>query len=189
MLSTRLSAAKLGSQGGWTRDGDGSSPTGSTGPSDNNTAAYIHTETTGSASLAATEANGALSLDGAAADPFIAGANRSITLRHCIQGNFNGGMSGEEGLRIQGRASSADPWTTIATLPGWHYLSTRNAGDSLADYASVTFTVAEDGGWRDTTVNIPDACSALRLAPRYHSGVTYAHDIALHTLTLTYSPA
>ena len=56
-------------------------------------------------------------------------------------------------------------------------------GDTVTDNDGVDFDVAQDGGWRDATVSVPDTYDELRLAPTYTAtGQRARQDIALHSI-------
>lgn len=131
------------------------------------------------------------------------GRNRMLTIRHCIQGQFGTDTGGLEGLYIAGSEMTGDPediaeddWTTIGWLPGWPHprldsggeqTSPRPAGQSVTDFTGTAFTVAANGGWRDTVISIPNNYRQIRLKPRYTLGPAgttpqnqpFLHDICL----------
>ena len=82
--------------------------------------------------------------------PFTDDANsgftdRIVTVRYCNRATRT------SGLLIQGRDTGGE-WVDVKLLATWRdQLRDAMAGDVLTDDEGVTFTVAQDGGWRDET--------------------------------------
>ena len=96
-------ASALNNQGAWEDDDTGSTPTNQTGPTANNTLAFVHTETSGG-NQADHEDNGVITvLD----DPFGAIRNRDIVFRYAAYGDF---VKAGDGLVVQGREVLTMDW-------------------------------------------------------------------------------
>ena len=106
--------------------------------------------------------------------------DRDIIIRYIAAGRFGDGTGG--GISVEGRVTGG-AWAEIAFLHGWAYAATSNMGDTVTDNDGVDFDVAQDGGWRDATVSVPDTYDELRLAPTYTAtGQRARQDIALHSI-------
>ena len=162
--------------GHWESEASGSTSSRNTGPSPNNVDSFVHTEANSSSSTSESsmETNGLATATDDANDTL---NDRDIIIRYCFQSNRTGTR---RSLHFQGKASSDTDWTTIATLYAWAYAASRDDGDSVTDYNGDTFTVAQDGGWRDVTVSTGDY-DEYRLAPDYDFNI-YTQDIALHSI-------
>lgn len=183
----------------WTADSGGSTASTGTGPSPNALHAYCYIETSGETTLALDErrTRGQLSMqtNGEGAAWLTAARDRVLTLRVCLQGDF-GGVTDDgrgEGLTIYGGRVAPGPLTIIdysplAHIRGWGYAEDYVAGDSITDYGGVTFTVAEDGGWRDIVVPIPadiiSILAALLYAAESGGEASYRQDIAIRWVRL-----
>ena len=173
----------LGSSAGfWQFDSGGSTGTGNTGPGTNNALSFIHTETTmfGDAETAAT--------NGIARFADVPdGTSRTLHLRLCIQGRFG---DGNEGMEIQQRASDSDAWVIVGDIiSGWSYGNSYEAGDTIINENAESLVCAEDGGWIDFEVDIPDSATQVRLHPRYiAAGGNARHDIAFRSFSWDYTP-
>ena len=167
----------LGDRGGWTYDAAGSTTSASTGPGTNNTLSYMHTETSNTGGILATDTD----IENRGIAIFATVPNqvrRQLKLRLCIQGEFG---DGTEGVQIEHRASNSDAWSQAGFIHGWAYANNYVVGSSITDENSNTLTCVAKGGWVDFTVNIPDSANQVRLHPRYiqATGNQYTHDIAL----------
>ena len=60
----------------------------------------------------------------------------------------------------------------------------------ITDENGQTLVCAEDGGWVDFEIDIPDTATQVRLQPRYidGGGNTYEHDISLRSFFWEYTP-
>ena len=171
-----FSTAMLGSSDGLWLHGTGVRTTG-TGPGDNNTLAFMRTETSGSqqSEQEANEDNGIAPFDSVPT-----GADRVLRLRVCIQGAFG---DGREGLVIESRPTGG-AWTEAGFIHGWGYSDSYTVGDPITDEDGVSRIVVADGGWIDVDIDIPDAAAEVRLAPEYiFVGGEVRHDIAVRSIT------
>ena len=165
--------------GHWEADTNaGSTSTGNTGPGTNNADDFVFAKASPGSTVNSTrEANGIAELASGEIDDF---TGRDVIIRYVAAGRFGDGTGG--GISVEGRATGG-AWTEIAFLHGWAYAGTRNQGDTVTDNDGVDFDVAQDGGWRDATVNIPDTYDEMRLAPTYTAtGQRARQDIALHSI-------
>ena len=164
----------LGSSDGmWSFENRSTTNSNATGPGTNNRSSFAHTETSGSTSESSSENNG-IAQFASVPDQI----TRTLKLRLCIQGRFG---DGDEGLRIQHRAGDGAAWVTIVTIAGWSYGNDYGTGDQITDENSVNQVCAEDGGWVDYSIVIPDSASQVRIFPNYASA-NHQHDIALRSL-------
>ena len=161
--------------GHWRADSGGSTGSANTGPGTNNTLPFVHTETSGSASLSQLETNGIVQ--------FLtvpSGRGRLLTLRVCIQGRFG---DGTEGLEIQHRTGDTATWKQAGFIHGWAYSNSRTVGQTFNDENGVSRTVVANGGWIDADIVIPDTATQVRLHPRYvGAGDKFAHDVAINDI-------
>ena len=158
------------SDGHWKFDPRGSTASGNTGPSPNNADSFVHTEASSNSGETSMATNGLAVASSDANDTL---NDRDIIIRYCFQSNQTGTS---RSLRLQGKATADTDWTTVATLYAWAYAASRDDGDSVTDYNGDTFTVAQDGGWRDVTVSTGDY-DEYRLAPEYGNN-NISQDIA-----------
>ena len=163
--------------GTWLADAGGTTPSSNTGPGTNSVGSYVYSESSGSDStLPDISELTALSAIMAA----WTGNGRILALRACMQGQGTYPNNSASGLQIQGRDSDSDAWATIDLLEGWDYSNTRTTGDTVTDSLGIVQTIAQDGGWVDFEVTIPDSYQQLRLrnipAP---GGQSFLHDAAL----------
>ena len=164
------------SNGEWRFDTGGSTASSQTGPGTNNVDPFVHTETSSNSGETALEMNGlAVVLDDASNAVL---HDRDIVIRYCMQGAFD--LDPLQSLRFQGRTGGG-AWTNIASMHGWTYSSQYVDGDSVTDANGDTFTVAQDGGWRDVPISTGDY-DEYRLAPDY-TGDRILQDIALHSIS------
>ena len=178
---TRFSDA-LSTDGAWRAQTSGTSGTSNTGPGSNSPGPYVYSETSASISVASIEANSKLVM----LDSIMAtwtGADRSITLRVCVQG---AGWSGDdEGLRIKTGTSEADS-TDLATLSGWTYSNSHAVDDEITNRQNDVYSVVEDGGWIDWTVDVPDGHTYFEVGlDLTSSGSRHLRDVGLWQLVLT----
>ena len=172
-----FSGAMTGTNEGLWRFQTTGTPTANTGPGDNNTLAFMHTETSGATpdEIDTIEDNGIAEFD-----TVPTGASRVLRLRLCIQGNFG---DGREGLKVETRPTGGS-WTEAAFIHGWAYSDTRTVGDTFDDENDVERTVVADGGWIDVDVDIPDDAAEVRLRPEYiFVGEGWIHDVAVRSFT------
>ena len=179
-LDTVFDRASSGTnRGAWIADSSGSTASSDTGPGTNSSGPYVYSETSG-ASNSDTRTNSVLTVKSSAMTGWT-GNGRTLNFRACIAGDF--GDTGE-GLRIEGRVLSSDSWTTIETVEGWAYSNTYTTNDTITDENSDTLTCAQDGGWVDFSVTIPDNYTQVRLFNNAIAGTYYKHDIALWSVNL-----
>ena len=165
--------------GHWEADTNaGSTSTGNTGPGTNNADDFVFAKASpGSAVNSTREANGIAQV---VSGEIATLTDRDIIIRYIAAGRFGDGTGG--GISVEGRTTGG-AWIEIAFLHGWAYAGTRNQGDTVTDNDGVDFDVAQDGGWRDATVSVPDTYDELRLAPTYTAtGQRARQDIALHSI-------
>ena len=165
--------------GHWEADTDaGSTGTGNTGPGTNNADDFVFAKASPGSTVNSTrEANGIAEVASGSVATLI---DRDIIIRYIAAGRFGDGTGG--GISVEGRTTGG-AWTEIAFLHGWAYAATRAAGDTVTDNDGVVFDVAQDGGWRDATVSVPDTYDEIRLAPTYTAtGQRARQDIALHSI-------
>ena len=166
--------------GHWEADTDaGSTGTGNTGPGTNNADDFVFAKASPGSTVNSTrEANGIAEVVSGSVATLI---DRDIIIRYIAAGRFGDGTGG--GISVEGRTTGG-AWTEIAFLHGWTYAATRNMGDTITDNDGVDFDVAQDGGWRDATVSVPDTYDEIRLAPTYTAtGQRARQDIAIHSIT------
>ena len=165
--------------GHWEADADaGSTGTGNTGPGTNNADNFVFAKASPGSTVNSTrEANGIAEV---VSGEIATLTDSDIVIRYIAAGRFGDGTGG--GISVEGRITGG-AWAEIAFLHGWAYASTSNMGDTVTDNDGVDFDVAQDGGWRDATVSVPDTYDELRLAPTYTAtGQRARQDIALHSI-------
>ena len=165
--------------GHWEADTNaGSTSTGNTGPGTNNADDFVFAKASPGSTVNSTrEANGIAALVAGQIDDF---TDRDVIIRYIAAGRFDDGTGG--GISVEGRVTGG-AWTEIAFLHGWAYAATRSMGDTITDNDGVDFDVAQDGGWRDAAVSVPDTYDEVRLAPTYTAtGQRARQDIALHSI-------
>ncbi len=192
-LASHLEAER---DGRWLADHTGSTQSSHTGPGENNELAFIHTETSSTASPATLIDHGTLvmlSTAGAQGRAWLmAPVARRLGVRCCIQGDFADVAAGGqmEGLAIEHRPDSAAEWTRAHLIAGWGFAFVRTEGETLNDYAGNAFNVVAAGGWRDVDVDIPASARELRIRPIYVAASTpgaqiYRQDVALRSVRLS----
>ena len=172
-------ARQTANQGGWTRDSGGSTPSSNTGPGTNTpTGSYVFSETSGGGSIADIVANSTIVVTAAIMAQWT-GAGRTLQLRASIAGS--GWIDDGEGLEIRGRASDSDSWTSIDILEGWAYSANGYvAGGTLTDREGDVQAIAQDGGWVDFEIAIPDTYTQVQVRSMpIASGDIFRHDAAL----------
>jgi len=191
-FTNRFTRGAASGYGAWQYDTDASTSSNNTGPGTNNDGPFVFTESSGGGTDAQYETHSSLTListTGGLGKEFLEdGANRSIHIRCCLQGLF-ADISGvkSEGLAVQHRATSGAAWTTAHVIRGWAYSNSYSEGDEVTDHGSVSFTVAEDGGWRDVAVDIPDTAKEVRIQPLViFTQTPHLHDIAIKEIELRY---
>ena len=75
-------------------------------------------------------------------------------------------------------------WEDIQLIPGWAYGNDRTAGQAFTDYENNALICAQDGGWVDFDVAIPDQYEQVRLRLVVSAGSAFNHDIALWSAEL-----
>ena len=180
MVFTRFSGI-LATDGAWRAFASGTTGTSNTGPGSNSPGPYVYSETSASLSVESIEANSKLVMVEAVMDTWT-GAGRSITLRACVQG---AGWSGDgEGLRIKTGTTEADS-TDLATLSGWDYSNSHAVDDEVTNRQNDVYSVVEDGGWIDWTVDIPDGHTYFEVGlDLVSSGSRHLRDIGLWQIEL-----
>ena len=91
--------------------------------------------------------------------------------------------SPQEGLLVQGRLGS-DSWEDIKLISGWVHADDYVTGDTITLYDGTTASCAQDGGWIDFAIDIPDQYDDLRMVPVI-SGNSFRHDVSLWSASLT----
>lgn len=176
-------------QGAWVQTGanhSGSTPSGNTGPGSNSAGSYVYSETSGSAPLATITANSTLTVKSDVMTAWT-GTDRTLRFRAAIMGyawTENG-----EGFEIQGRVSASDSWARIELIRGWSYSDTYATGNTIDRGDAGTdddLTCAQNGGWVDFDVTIPDDHTEVRLRslPMPGPGSSHQHDLALWDIEL-----
>ena len=179
---TRFSEGSLATAGAWVAQGTGVTPTSNTGPGTNSSGPYVYSESSASSGPAEILTNSKLVMLESIMDTWT-GTGRSITFRVCIQGT---GWSGDdEGLRIITGTTEADS-TQLYRLTGWDYSNTYTVGDTVTNRQDDDYTIVEDGGWIDYTIDIPDGHEYFELSSFIVAlGSFHLHDLALWQITLT----
>lgn len=181
--------------GAWVERISGSTPSGSTGPGTNSSGPYVFSEATDDEGFNMEAGGGRLttilnrSTLTVKSDVMAEwdGVRRTVDFRANIAGEWGDVSGQDEGFDIEGRASSSDTWTRIEIVEGWDYSATGYmSGGTVTDAAGDTQTFAQDGGWVDFSVAIPDGYTQIRFRNRVaHTGDNpYKHDIALWSITL-----
>ena len=173
-LETYFTVMTGSSDGQWEFESTGSTGSGSTGPAPNNNDPFVHTEASSNNGEASMEIN---SPAVALTDANDVLHDRDIVIRYAFTSNVS---STTRALLFQGRAAGETAWTTIATLYSWAYAASLEDGDTVADINGDDFTVALDGGWRDTTVSTGDY-DEYQLFVDY-DGSSLRQDMALHSI-------
>ena len=173
------------SDGRWAPDAGGSTGSGSTGPGQNSAGPYVYSETSG-AGIADIRTNSTLAFQAGIMSQWI-GAGRTLEFRACIQGAA--WVDVGEGFEVQGRATSTDAWERIALLEGWGF-DAYVTGDTITDANGDGQMCAQDGGWVDFVVGIPDTHTEVRLRsmPVDGGGGFFQHDLALWRIKLVAGP-
>ena len=166
------------SLGAWEIIGSGSTDSGGTGPGDNSGGPYAATDASGG-TFTHIRNNSIFNLDMEASWP--AAVGRVLRLRCAVAGDFDDDAT--EGLVVQGMASGGN-WEDITLIRGWAHSDGYDAGDEIDDYGGTTLTCAQNGGWVDFDVAIPDAHEQVRLRLEASGGPGFNHDIALWSAEL-----
>ena len=182
---SQLGSYQAGPTGGrWEVIAGGSTQSDRTGPGTNSSGPYVATDTSGNTGAAVLEMAGVVDVG---VSNWLAGRARSLTLRLAVIGRF--GEADNEGLRIEGRASSGDVWSLVALVRGWRYSTDYTVGDRLDVFGGPPRRCIQDGGWSDVAVNVPAAHTQIRLLPDIEgpARIHYRHDIALWSVTLAWA--
>ena len=168
--------------GAWNERTSGSTGTNNTGPGSNSSGPYVYSETSASSNVEEIEDNSKLVM----LDSIMAtwtGSGRSITLRTCVQGT--GWTGDDEGLRIKTGTSEANS-TDLAVLSGWTYSNGNAVDDEITNRQGDVYSVVEDGGWIDWTVDVPDGHTYFEVGlDLTTSGSRHLRDVGLWQLVLT----
>ena len=175
-----LRASTDNDQGAWVVQSTGGTSSSNTGPGTNSSGPYLFTESS-SSSATDLESNSVVTILTAIMATWT-GTGRQMALRASIAGL--GTFDTDGGMMVEGRADNGDPWTEIDLLEGWGYSNTYVAGESLTDWAGDTQAIAQDGGWVDFVLNIPDTVTEVRIRIAPGSGSAFRHDMALWNVQL-----
>ena len=168
--------------GAWQADSSGSTGSNQTGPGTNSGGPYVFTEASGTSVLSELETNSAAEILAAVMSAWT-GTGRVLALRASIAGYSSFDRGG--GLMVEGRADSAHAWSQIELLEGWEYSNSYIAGGTLDDNTDNSQDIAQDGGWVDFSVTIPDSYTEVRIRIEVQSGAAaFRHDMALWNVQL-----
>ena len=174
------------SSGRWAVDPTRSTGSGGTGPGTNSSGPYVYVETSGGGNLGQIGVRSAINIKSNVMSAW-SGAGRQIAIRASIAGDGSFSVGG--GLILEGRDSSGDTWATIELIEGWAYSSTGyTTGGSLTDNNGDAQTIAQDGGWVDFEVAIPDSHTEVRIRIEATNAPVLRHDAALWQVRLFSGP-
>ena len=170
-------------RGAWRIDSGGTTESSNTGPGTNSVGRYVYSEASGVGLSIFIQENSKLTVKSSVMTQWV-GTNRAMLFRAAIQGN--GWVDTGEGLQIRGRASSSDTWVEIILIQGWSYSDNYTIGDIITDAAGDQLVCAQDGGWVDFQVAIPDTYTEvqIRSLPIGGSSDLFEHDVALYSIQL-----
>lgn len=91
-------------------------------------------------------------------------AGKILVVRACLMG---GGWTVSQGCEVRWRHSGSEHWRTLLIAAGWDSGPShpRIAGERAADARGISKIVAQDGGWTDIEIQVPDGCEGLCLSP------------------------
>ena len=132
-----------------------------TGPGENSSGPYVFTESSGATGKAQLDENSVATVLSTLMAAWV-DSMRIMAFRASIAGT--GTFDTEGGFLVEGRVSSSDSWSTIELIEGWSYNANGyTAGGTLTDSNGDAQDIAQDGGWVDYEVTIPDEHTQVRI--------------------------
>lgn len=210
-IYTDIDIRASNTNGFWSYHSGGTSVSSATGPTSDNTDAFIYFETTNqnhtnSAAISNIIFDGGLTPNLQVQNWRSQGQNRILEIECCLQGSaFN---TQDNGLFVWGTENNPNFSTEqtplgygnneliirnniIGSVTGWEYDDTRDrAGQNRTDFAGVPFTISSDGGWRLVRFNIPDNIRYIGIAADVERTPSttqnpWQSDVAIHSIKMT----